>query len=307
MNAYFRYLPVSPAQQQWGLFLTDCGQTEILPGSDYPPTHHPAGYAFTWERGRTLDEYQLVAITRGRGTFEADGVRPQQIEAGDLFLLFPGVWHRYAPDRAIGWHEQWIGFNGHQADRIMAKPFFNPRKPVLHLGVAPLLRLRLEPFIESIAADPTGAPFSTGGRILEILGLLKELRPDHPAQARNVQRVRQAQAIILRQANRPIDFEALAREVGMSYTTFRRTFTEETHQSPVQFQLAIRLNHARHLLATTDLPVAAIAEETGFDSVFYFSRFFRQKTGKTPSVWRQNAKTTPGTPISTDETNTTPD
>jgi hypothetical protein len=64
----FRYLPVMKEQQQLGLYLTDCGYTVIEPGTVYPPRGHPDAYASNWEKGRTLDEYQVVYITQGGGT-----------------------------------------------------------------------------------------------------------------------------------------------------------------------------------------------------------------------------------------------
>ena len=74
---HFRYLPVLATQRRWGLFLTDCGYTAIGPGTPYPPQRHPDAFHFDWQHGRTLDEYQVVYITRGRGVFEAQGVRRQ--------------------------------------------------------------------------------------------------------------------------------------------------------------------------------------------------------------------------------------
>ena len=87
----FRYLPVLAEQRKWGLFLTDCGYTVIEPGTPYPPRGHPDAYADGWTKGRTLAEYQVIYITRGRGAFETRGTGRRAIEAGDVFVLFPGI------------------------------------------------------------------------------------------------------------------------------------------------------------------------------------------------------------------------
>ncbi len=48
-----------------------------------------------------------------------------------------------------------------------------------------------------------------------------------------------------------------------------------------------RLERVRHLLETTALPLAAIAETCGFASRQYLSLVFRRRTGQTPGEWRR--------------------
>ena len=43
---------------------------------------------------------------------------------------------------------------------------------------------------------------------------------------------------------------------------------------------------AAQLLTSTDLPISEIAESLGFISPFYFSNFFKKRTGMTPSTYR---------------------
>jgi len=161
LQLHFRYLPVLKAQRDWGLFLTDCGYSVIEPGSPYPLQQHPDPYNFDWKKGRTLAEYQVVYITRGRGVFETKGLRRQTIEAGDVFVLFPGVWHRYTPDARTGWDEQWVGFNGVIAERLLRAPFFRPKKPVFRIGVDEALRQRFVALVNAVERDPAGGPFQT--------------------------------------------------------------------------------------------------------------------------------------------------
>jgi AraC-like DNA-binding protein len=285
-DSHFRYLPVLTAQRQWGLFLTDCGYTVIEPGTPYPPQRHPDAYHFGWEKGRTLDEYQVVYITRGRGVFEAKGVRRQAVEAGDVILLFPGVWHRYAPDPKTGWDEQWAGFNGVQAERLLRAPFFRRKKPVLRIGLDEGLRQRFIALVNDAERNPAGTTFSSAGRIVEILGLIQERIRSVGANGRISGIVSEAQNRILRQALQPIDFGLLAHDLGVSYTTFRRSFKQQTGVAPAQFQNTVRINRARDLLASTELSVSEIAELSGFDTVFYFSRAFKKTTGSTPKAFR---------------------
>ena len=65
------YLPVSPRDEQWGIVCTTAGHQHVPPGTPYPVSEHPEHYLFYKGSGRTLDEYQLVYITAGRGRFES--------------------------------------------------------------------------------------------------------------------------------------------------------------------------------------------------------------------------------------------
>jgi hypothetical protein len=100
---YLRYLPISERERKWGLYVSDAGWQSIQPGQTYPPKGHPRSYAFTWEHGRVLPEYQLVYIVRGEGKFDSEPSGPRPVTAGSMILLFPGVWHRYRPALAVGW------------------------------------------------------------------------------------------------------------------------------------------------------------------------------------------------------------
>lgn len=63
---------------------------------------------------------------------------------------------------------------------------------------------------------------------------------------------------------------------------FRRTYGA----SPMQMLRDLRLQRARHLLESSDHTVAAVAEMCGFEEAGYFTRVFRQQTGRTPSEYR---------------------
>ena len=57
--------------------------------------------------------------------------------------------------------------------------------------------------------------------------------------------------------------------------------------SPSQYVLALRLQEARRLLTTTDLPLSAIALNTGFFDQSHFTKRFQKMTGMTPTRFRK--------------------
>ncbi len=65
-------------------------------------------------------------------------------------------------------------------------------------------------------------------------------------------------------------------------------FRQGIRQSPVAWLIHYRLQQAAMLLSSTEKKIAAIAEETGFDSSTYFCRQFRKLYGMTPIEYRKS-------------------
>ncbi|MCV7101915.1 GlxA family transcriptional regulator [Mycobacterium palustre] len=78
----------------------------------------------------------------------------------------------------------------------------------------------------------------------------------------------------------------LARHANTSIRTLNRRFRAETGLSPLQWLLQLRIDRARELLETTDLPVAVVAHRSGLGSVDSLRDHFVRTTGLTPSAYR---------------------
>jgi hypothetical protein len=59
---------------------------------------------------------------------------PQVVACGTVFILFPGVWHRYAPDSAVGWTEHWLECQGPAFGEALRTGIVQPTQPSLHKG-----------------------------------------------------------------------------------------------------------------------------------------------------------------------------
>ena len=62
---------------------------------------------------------------------------------------------------------------------------------------------------------------------------------------------------------------------------------KQTGLSPRQYQIEIRFSRARDFLTQSDQTISQISDRLGFYSVYYFSRFFKERTGMPPSVYRK--------------------
>src|SRR5277367_99525 len=142
------YFNITERDRRWGFQVTGAGHATTEPYQNYPPQAHPRGYDFKWERGRRLEEFALLYLVGGHGSFESERQSATSLESGHAVILFPGEWHRYRPDPATGWEEYWVTFRGAIVEGWLREGFLSPDFPLvtnLGLSLAPtfeeLLRL----------------------------------------------------------------------------------------------------------------------------------------------------------------------
>ena len=80
----------------------------------------------------------------------------------------------------------------------------------------------------------------------------------------------------------------LAANTGASASHLRRQFRKEVGVSLGEYMARHRLDAARRQLVETSHSIAEVAESCGYDSVFSFSRFFKNRSGQSPSEFRKN-------------------
>lgn len=80
----------------------------------------------------------------------------------------------------------------------------------------------------------------------------------------------------------------LADRANQNANYFSRTFLDYTSERPLAYLQKKRIERAQYLLLSTSLPLSEIAIETGFESMSYFSRSFKNITGLTPTHYKMN-------------------
>jgi AraC-like DNA-binding protein len=80
----------------------------------------------------------------------------------------------------------------------------------------------------------------------------------------------------------PLSVSSLAKENGMSESTFYKRFKQVTATTPLQYQKEIRLIEAQRKLRDGIHSVSSVAFDVGYESPTQFSREYSRKFGKTP-------------------------
>lgn len=82
----------------------------------------------------------------------------------------------------------------------------------------------------------------------------------------------------------------LAENAGMSAVYFRRLFRQMYAISPVRYLMHNRIEAAKRLLCYTDIRLEDISARTGYTSLSYFCKVFKDITGQTPTEYRETVK-----------------
>ncbi|MFO7904979.1 MAG: AraC family transcriptional regulator [Pirellulaceae bacterium] len=253
---------------------------------DYDFSRHPEPYYCTWEKGRVLPEYAVLYITRGTGEFESETTGTKTITAGNAFLLFSGVWHRYRPLKESPWTEYWVTFGGGYPQRLLQRKFMSPKNPVLATGLDETILgvyRRLWDHVQSAEID---IQQMIAANIMEILASVFRAARVHQNRDQARALVRQAELILQQSIEQSVDMQELAASLGVSYHYFRRVFKRHTGVAPYQYHLQLRINRAKDLLAETSLSVKQGATALRFTDPYHFSNIFKKRTGVSPTRWQ---------------------
>jgi AraC family transcriptional regulator of arabinose operon len=236
---------------------------------------------WSWD-SKSLPDYDLWFIFSGRGTIAWEG-QPAEVSPGSCFCLRPGSQYhaRHDPEHRLGVCYVHFEF----ADRIDAPP-----PHAVRLGEVDLHERVLK---HVVALQMGGGRTARQSAALHLRGVLGDIAvaAEQPSLS-GVQREHHdaiwASARYIREnPGELFSIEHLAERAHYSADHFARLFRQIVGQTPKEFCIRTRLQRAQSLLAESSLSVEQIAAALGYADVFFFSRQFKQRTGKSPTQWRR--------------------
>jgi AraC-like DNA-binding protein len=100
--------------------------------------------------------------------------------------------------------------------------------------------------------------------------------------------LKRAKEYIQTHLTKKIALSDVAQSLHVSERQLSRLMAEELGQSFPSVVKTERVKRAAYLLGYTDIPLKQIAEDTGFESIHYFTQVFTKEMGTPPSSFRKN-------------------
>lgn len=264
---------------------------------DAAPVSRLKGFVLTPE-SHTLSFYDILLITRGRGNFWLDDTC-YAVKPGRVIFTSPGQVRRLLARQVEGLV---LFFTGAFLERFLSDPLFLYRLPFFHrdrvpeLALAPperkLLARRLREMEAEIGNLRGDSSSLLGARLYEVLMLLarwfERAYPGAaavPAEGLGLRFRR----LVERHHRRTHRVAGYAKLLSVSAGHLNAMVRRQLGRPPlelIQDRLALE---ARRLLLHTDETAARVGYALGFDDPSYFARFFRRRTGRTPTAFRAGA------------------
>ncbi|MGN0542952.1 MAG: AraC family transcriptional regulator [Acutalibacteraceae bacterium] len=239
------------------------------------------GYHLTRE---TYNSLLVTYIIDGSFTYVKDGKHITARE-GDTVILDCFKPHEYYTDDRF--ESIWIHIDGANSYELF-KEIERADGNTLKCRDTPHVVKLMFRIYNSISGDNPPSELSMSLDIYKLFAeLLNPQRIKSKGESSYEENIQEVKHFILDNLNENLNVKELAEKAHMSASHFSRVFKQQTGFSPYDYVLISRLNHAKNLLKKTDMTVASIAYEVGFNSESNFIYFFTENEGISPGKFRK--------------------
>lgn len=236
---------------------------------------------------RSTTRYPHIIMTvSGRGSCVVDG-EVYELTPGRVFYADRDVEYMMRPSGA-NWKVNWVMFE--YGLMLFAESLFtSSRVSYFSLHDTEDVSEVFRSIYDAISLDNFYGGFTASALLYQLI-----IRLNRDVTMAPEQKVNPAVAAILTYINEhyaeEITLEKLCKAAGgLSEQYLCRLFKQTMGMRPVEYILKKRINIAHSYLEKTDMPIAEVAERTGFHNTSYFYRNFKKFTGTSPLHCRQAA------------------
>ena len=222
-------------------------------------------------------------VERGAARFELDATH-QRAGEGELFVLEPDAVHTGMAAVPEGWAYKVLYIEPQIVHEWAERDGTAPRAARWVVFRDWALRGALERAHATLAAEPAGDLAIDEAVLAAVAALRPHLRPGPPDRGRGHAEhapVRRARNHLRERWDQRVTLTELSAVAGLSRFELVRRFSEQNGVAPHAFQVNLRVEEARRMLAAGVAP-AAVAAECGFADQPHLTRVFKRAVGVSP-------------------------
>lgn len=249
--------------------------------------NHPAG--FVVDRPSGIADYTFVQWL-SPAILRIDGRECAEREGGCIFFR-PGDPHWYGSDSYTPFINNWFHFNGAGLDEFFAASEVPWNRP-FHLRDDSFVEPALRSFLQEMLGERLCWQWRVSGEAgLFLVETARMLHSDRVRlkSARNMEleeKFADFRERLKARCAEPWTLGKMSGELHLSPSRFSNLYREFFDAKPVDDLIRMRVALAEYYLRTTSIPISYVAGLCGFADIYYFSRVFKAKTGKTATAYR---------------------
>ncbi len=227
------------------------------------------------------DYYVLEYINSGKG-YVICGEKEYTVEESDVYLIHPGMKHRYGSDVNDPYEKIWINFFSSVFTDIISAYGLSNRVVFKNTNCKELFTELLD--LAANYSDNDEIYLKVSEILFKIiLNLANDLEKQNISPT-----AIKIKEILDQSIYRKVTMENLYEEIHLSKSQICREFKKHLKVTPYQYLLNRRIAIAQDLLTKTKLSVKEISDALCFSDEYYFSNLFKKKIGISPSSYRKN-------------------
>ena len=238
------------------------------------------------------DFYELELIISGTGEQNLNGTI-YELKPGSVTFMTPIDFHSITPHGELVMIN--LTFDESYLTPQMQQMFMNRRENFFFQSdsrTTQSLQVLLELMIEQTGIqDEYSIIYQTHLLDLMLFTLARlgvtGTRPSNTADSHQIQ---QSIQYLFCHFREDITLEEVARCSGYTPNYFSKLFHDHSGEKFMDFLINLRLNYAKMLLISTQLPMSAVAEKSGFGSAYNLYRRMQKACGLSPSQFREQHK-----------------
>ena len=243
-------------------------------------THPDPTYRIRRPRGVNFYTIEYVKSGHGHIHFQNSTISPEPFDA---YVLPPRVPVDYQSDTSSPWEKMWINIGGPLPEHLFKA--YNLQNIVLFRNCS--IETELQSIL-NILQNPLqhDSILQISLSLHRILAKLAMHQQQTNAPRRNSLAVK-LRLFLEEHWKEHIRLSDLAAHINRSPVQTLRIFSREWGCSPEEWLQRRRFEIAQRYLSNTNLTIRNIAEIAGFKDIFYFSNWFKRKSGMAPGKYRR--------------------